>query len=81
MAACFEPSALTISDCFCPSAQDRRRLFAFGLRHRRAPRPLRRHCFSIVSRMSSGGTMFFSSMRITLTHCAVAASVRRAAAR
>jgi len=32
-------------------------------------------CFSIVSRISSGGTMFLSSMRITLTpHCWVAES-------
>ena len=32
-------------------------------------------CFSMVSRISSGGLMFFSSMRITLTpHCCVALS-------
>ena len=32
-------------------------------------------CFSIVNRISSGGVMFFSSMRITFTpHCCVAVS-------
>ena len=76
IAACFAPSALTICDCFWPSA----RRIADDFSPSAVVTTARRVrsaviCFSIVRRISSGGVMFFSSMRITLTpHCCVAVS-------
>ena len=76
IAACFEPSALTICDCFWPSA----RRIADDFSPSAVVTTARRVrsaviCFSIVRRISSGGVMFFSSMRITLMpHCWVAVS-------
>ena len=59
------PSARRIADAFSPSA-----VVTTARRVRSAV-----ICFSIVSRISSGGVMFLSSMRITFTpHCCVALS-------
>src|SRR5262245_9580407 len=76
IAASFDPSALTIAACFWPSA----RRIADDFSPSAVVTTARRVrsaviCFSIVRRISSGGVMFLSSIRITLTpHCCVAVS-------
>ena len=76
MVACFSPSALRIADCFSPSA--------WRISDCRAPSAWRivarfsrsaRICFSIESWIEAGGSIAFSSTRLTrMPHLPVASS-------